>query len=150
TGKEQKITITASSGLSKDEIEKMKKTAEAHEAEDKKKREEVDTRNQADAMAYSAEKTLKEAGDKVDAPTKEKVEKAIAETRQTLAGTDAEAIKKSLENLQKEVYEMSAKIYKEAEPAPGPKDEPRTTNDDEKTIDAETAPGSVTPTKYLG
>ncbi|MFA5114322.1 MAG: molecular chaperone DnaK [Candidatus Margulisiibacteriota bacterium] len=125
TGKEQKITITASSGLSKDEIEKMKKTAEAHEAEDKKKREEVDTRNQADAMAYSAEKTLKEAGDKVDAPTKEKVEKAIAVTRQALAGTDAGAIKKALDDLQKEVYEMSAKIYKEAGPTPGAEGQPQ-------------------------
>ncbi|HVN67514.1 MAG TPA: molecular chaperone DnaK, partial [Candidatus Sulfotelmatobacter sp.] len=86
TSKEQKITITASSGLSKEEIEKMKKAAEAHEAEDKKKRDEVDTRNQADAMAYSAEKTMKEAGDKVDAPTKEKVEKAIAATRKALEG----------------------------------------------------------------
>jgi molecular chaperone DnaK len=119
TGKEQKITITASSGLSKDEIEKMKKAAEAHESEDKKKREEVDTRNQADAMAYSAEKTLKEAGDKVDAATKEKVEKAIAATRKALEGKESASIKKALEELQKEVYDMSAKIYKESGPAQG-------------------------------
>jgi molecular chaperone DnaK len=117
TAKEQKITITASSGLSKEEIEKMKKTAEANEAEDKKRKDEAETRNQADGMAYSAEKTLKEAGEKVDAPTKEKVEKAIAETRKALEGKEIDPIKKALENLQKEVYDMSAKIYKESGPA---------------------------------
>jgi molecular chaperone DnaK len=137
TSKEQKITITASSGLSKDEIEKMKKAAEAHEAEDKKKREEVDTRNQADAMAYSAEKTLKDAGDKVDAPTKEKVEKAIAETRKALDGKEADAIKKALENLQKEVYDMSAKIYKEAEPKPGAEQEAGQGASEGPTVEAE-------------
>lgn len=139
TGKEQKITITASSGLSKDEIEKMKKQAEAHEAEDKKKREEVDTRNQADAMCYTSEKTLKEAGDKIDAPTKEKVEKAIAETRKALEGKEAEAIKKALENLQKEVYEMSAKIYKE-QPGPTPPEggaSQSSPGPEGKTVDAE-------------
>ena len=89
----------------------MKKAAEAHEAEDKKKRDEVDTRNQADAMAYSAEKTLKDAGDKVDAPTKEKVEKAIAETRKSLGrerrGRDQESVRKlakgSLRNVRQDL-----------------------------------------------
>ncbi|MCU0641688.1 MAG: molecular chaperone DnaK [Candidatus Margulisbacteria bacterium] len=138
TGKEQKITITASSGLSKEEIEKMKKAAEAHEAEDKKKREEVDIRNQADAMAYSAEKTVKEAGDKVDAATKEKVEKAIAATRQALAGKETDAIKQALEALQKEVYDMSAKIYKEAGPTQGTEGEaPPQSPGQGPTVDAE-------------
>ncbi|MDD4179697.1 MAG: molecular chaperone DnaK [Candidatus Margulisbacteria bacterium] len=136
TNKEQKITITASSGLSKEEIEKMKKEAESHEAEDKKKKEEIETRNQADAMCYSAEKTVKEAGDKVDAATKEKVEKAIAETRKALESNDPANIKNSLEALQKEVYEMSSKIYKESGPTPG-QENPAGAGPEGKTVDAE-------------
>jgi molecular chaperone DnaK len=124
TNKEQKITITASSGLSKDEIEKMKKEAQAHEAEDKKKKEEIEVRNQADGLAYTAEKTIKEAGDKIEAADKEKVEKAIAEVRKSLEGKDVETIKKALEALQKDVYEVSAKIYKAAGPTPPPGEAP--------------------------
>jgi molecular chaperone DnaK len=118
TGKEQKITITASSGLSKDEIEKMKKEADAHAAEDKKRKEEADVRNQADGLAYTAEKTIKEAGDKVEAADKEKVEKAVAEVRKALEEKDSDKIKKALETLQKDVYEVSAKLYKAAGPTP--------------------------------
>ena len=112
TNKEQKITITASSGLSKEEIDKMQKEAEAHSAEDKKKKEEIDLRNQADGLAYTAEKTIKDAGDKVEAADKEKVEKAIAEVRKALEGKDSAQIKQTFEALQKDVYEVSAKIYK--------------------------------------
>lgn len=115
TNKEHKITITASSGLSKEEIEKMQKEAEAHAGEDKKKKEEIDLRNQADGMAYSAEKTIKDAGDKIDNTDKEKIEKLIAEVRKALSGTDSAAIKTALEALQKDLYEVSAKIYKEKE-----------------------------------
>jgi molecular chaperone DnaK len=140
TSKEQKITITASSGLSKDEIEKMKKEAESHESEDKKRKEEAEVRNQADGMAYTAEKTIKEAGDKVDAATKEKVEKAIAEVRKALESKDNEQIKKAFEALQKEVYEMSAKLYKEAGPTPPPNESPSSeaqSAKEDKTVDAE-------------
>jgi len=136
TNREQKITITASSGLSKEEIEKMKKEAESHEAEDKQKKEEIEAKNQADAMCYSAEKTLKEAGEKIDAATKEKVEKLIAETRKALEGNDPATIKNSLEALQKEVYEMSAKIYKESGPTPG-QENPAGGPAEGKTVDAE-------------
>ncbi|MFH1386068.1 MAG: molecular chaperone DnaK [bacterium] len=140
TNKEQKITITASSGLSKDEIEKMKKEASAHEADDKKRKEEVEVRNQADAMCYTSEKTLKDAGDKVDAATKEKVEKAITETRKALESKETETIKKALDELQKEVYEMSSKIYKEAAPAPDqtPGEEPKAEGENQgPTVDAD-------------
>jgi len=129
TGKEQKITITSSSGLSKEEIEKMKKEAEAHSAEDKKRKDDVDIRNQADGLAYTAEKTIKEAGDKIEKTDKEKVEKAVAEVRKALEGKDTEKIKKALEALQKDVYEVSAKIYKAEGPGKG---EPKG-----KTVDAE-------------
>ncbi|MEA3492805.1 MAG: molecular chaperone DnaK [Candidatus Margulisiibacteriota bacterium] len=116
TNKEHKITITASSGLSKEEIEKMQKEAEAHASEDKKKKEDIDLRNQADGMAYSAEKTIKEAGDKTDNADKEKIEKQVAEVRKALGGTDSAAIKTAFEALQKDLYEVSAKIYKNAPP----------------------------------
>ncbi len=119
TGKSQKITITASSGLSKDDIEKMKKEAATHESEDKKKREEVDARNEADAMAYSAEKTLKDAGAKVDDKTKKAVEEKIASLKEALKGTDTEKIKAAKDALQKDLYEMSAQIYKQNEAAQG-------------------------------
>lgn len=118
TNKEQKITITASSGLSKEEIEKMQKEAEAHSSEDKKKKEEIDTRNQADGLAYTAEKTIKDAGGKIDAADKEKVEKAIAEVRKALEGKELETIKKTQENLQKEIFAISEKLYKDQAPPP--------------------------------
>ena len=136
TSKEQKITITASSGLSKEEIEKMKKAAEANEADDKKRKEEAELKNQADAMSYAAEKTLKESADKIDAQTKEKVEKAIAEVRKALETKESAQIKTALDALQKEVYEMSAKIYEEAGPTPPPAGEaPK--EETGKTVDAE-------------
>lgn len=142
TNKEQKITITASSGLSKDDIEKMKKEAQAHETEDKKRKEEIEIRNQADAMVYSVEKTLKDAGDKAEKATKEKVEKEINDMKEALKGTDPEKIKAQLEKLQAAVYEMSAQIYKAQEPQqPNPAQErqaPGSQNAQEgKTVDAD-------------
>jgi molecular chaperone DnaK len=113
TGKQQKITITASSGLTKDDIEKMKKEATAHETEDKKKREEIETRNQADALVYTSEKTIKEAGDKVAKDKKEKVEKSIKEVRDALSGTDISKVKSAFETLQKDIYDVSAELYKD-------------------------------------
>ena len=89
TGKEQKITITASSGLAKDEVEKMRKDAEAHADEDKKHREEVETRNEADSAVYRSEKMLKETGDKISGDDKGKIEKAVAEVKEALKGSDA-------------------------------------------------------------
>ncbi|MFH1826117.1 MAG: molecular chaperone DnaK [bacterium] len=134
TGKEQKITITASSGLSKEEIEKMKKEAEAHETEDKKKKDSVDTRNQADTMAYTAEKTIKDAGEKISKEEKEKVEKAIVEVREALKGEDLEKIKQNQEALQKELYAIAEKIYKQEAPPQGPG---QGQGQGDKTVDAE-------------
>ncbi|MFC1568380.1 molecular chaperone DnaK [Candidatus Margulisiibacteriota bacterium] len=137
TNKEQKITITASSGLSKAEIEKMRKEAEAHEGEDKQRKEAADVRNQADALAYTAEKTIKEAGDKIEAADKEKVEKGVVEVRKALEGKDTAKIKQALEALQKDVYEMSAKIYKAGEGTEGPGPGPGQGQGEGPTVDAE-------------
>ncbi|MFC1496334.1 molecular chaperone DnaK [Candidatus Margulisiibacteriota bacterium] len=139
TNKKQHITITASSGLSKDDIEKMKKEAEAHEAEDKQKKEEVEVRNQADAMVYSTEKTLKDAGDKVSKENKEKVEAEIAKVKEALKGTDNAKIKEASEALQKVVYEMSAELYKQQQAQPGPdsSSEAQSAKEEGKTMDAD-------------
>ncbi len=138
TGKQQKITITASSGLTKDDIDKMKKEASAHEADDKKKREDIDTKNQSDALAYTAEKTLKDAGDKVSKDKKEKVEKSIAEVREALKGTDIDKVKSTFEQLQKDIYEVSAEIYKQnPQGQPGNGGSEGEKPKDDKTMDAE-------------
>jgi molecular chaperone DnaK len=99
TGKEQKITITASSGLSKDEIEKMRRDAEAHAEEDKQRKEEVETRNEADNAVYRTEKMLKDSGDKLSGGDKEKIEKAVADVKESLKGSDTAAIKGASEKL---------------------------------------------------
>ena len=117
TGKEQKITITASSGLSKEDIEKMKQDAETHADEDKKRREEVDLRNNADNLAYQTEKLLKENGDKISGDKKSALESANDELKDALKGSDANAIKVATEKLQQVVQDASADIYKAAQEA---------------------------------
>ena len=114
TGKEQHITITASSNLSKEEIDKAVHDAAAYAEQDKKRREEVDTRNNADQMVYQAEKTLADAGDKLDASDKAAAEAKIAELKTALQGTDVEAIKQKLDEVQKAFYDISEKLYKAA------------------------------------
>ena len=114
TGKEQKITITASSGLSKDEVEKMRKDAEAHADEDKTKREEVETRNEADNAVYRSEKMLKDNKDKISESDKSKIEKAVAEVKEALKGGDAGAIKSASEGLNEAWQAVSAELYKAA------------------------------------
>ncbi len=112
TGKEQKITITASSGLSKDDIEKMKQDAEAHADEDKKKREFVEIKNQADSLVYSTEKLLKDNDSKISAENKTKLENGIVEMKKVLESTDSDAIKTQTEAFQKDVFEVSTELYK--------------------------------------
>jgi molecular chaperone DnaK len=114
TGKEQKITITASSGLSKDEIEKMKKDAEAHAEEDKKKREEIETRNEADNAVYRTEKMLKENSDKISGDSKSKIEKCVTDVKEALKGSDSAAIKSASEKLNEAWQSVSAELYKAA------------------------------------
>ena len=114
TGKEQKITITASSGLSKDEVEKMRRDAEAHADEDKTKREEVETRNEADSAVYRSEKMLKDTGDKISGDDKAKIEKAVADVKEALKGNDSAAIKSAAEKLNEAWQAVSAELYKAA------------------------------------
>jgi len=127
TGKEQSIVIQSSSGLNDEEIEKMKKDAESHAAEDKEKRDLIDLKNQSDQLIYSTEKTLKEHGDKVSAETRGDIENALNNLKEAIKGDDADAIKKATENLStagqelgKILYEEAAKKQASQEAQPGP------------------------------
>ncbi len=117
TGKEQKITIQSGSGMSKEDIDRMVKEAEAHAAEDKKQKEAIDAKNQADSLVYQAEKTIKDLGDKADPGQVDKVKAACEKVKEALKGTDIEAIKKATEDLQKPLYEMSAAAYQQGQAA---------------------------------
>jgi molecular chaperone DnaK len=119
TGKEQKITITASSGLSKDEVEKMKREADAHAAEDTRKKEEVETKNMAEATVYSAEKTIRDYGDKIPADLKSEVEGKIAAVRSALQGTDMNYVKSALQELNDSMQKIGAAVYQKTQPPPG-------------------------------
>jgi len=118
TGKEQNITITSSSNMSKEDVERAVQEAEQYAAEDKKRREDVDIRNNADQMVYQCEKTLTDFGDKVDGAEKDAIQAKIDSVKEALKGEDIEKIKSSTEELQQEIYKISEKIYKaEAEAA---------------------------------
>jgi molecular chaperone DnaK len=114
TGKEQKITITASSGLSKEEIEKMKKDADVHAEEDKRRREEIETRNQADNAVYRSEKMLKDNGDKLSGDAKSKIEKATNDLKEALKGSDSAAIQSAADKLNEAWSSVSEELYKQA------------------------------------
>ena len=119
TGKEQHITITASSNMSKEDIDKAVKEAEMYAAEDAKRKEEVDVRNQGDQMVYQTERTLEELGDKVDAAEKAEVESKLNELKETLKGSDTAAIKAATEALTQVFYKLSEKMYQQANPQGG-------------------------------
>ena len=115
TGKEQKVTITAPNKLSKDEIDQKVKEAEMHAEEDKKKQEEIEIRNNADSMIHTSEKTLEELGDKVNSDQKSKIEELIKELRDLVGGDDLSAIKTKTEELTKDIQEVGAAIYQQAQ-----------------------------------
>jgi molecular chaperone DnaK len=119
TGREQHITITASANLSKDDIEKAVKEAEQYAAEDAKRKDEADTRNNADQMVYQSEKTLDEMGDKIEADDKQKVDEALSKVKTALSGTDTEAIKQAVSELEKAFYAVSEKLYSQVNPQDG-------------------------------
>ena len=117
TGKEQKIDITSSSGLSDEEIKRMQDDAKAHEAEDKKRKEAITAKNNAEALIYQAEKTVRELGDKADQGKVKEVNDAIAKLKETLKGNDTEKIKADAEALTKPLHELTEKLYQQAQQA---------------------------------
>jgi len=120
TGRSQHITITASSGLSKEEVERMRKEAEAHADEDRKRKEIIEVRNNADNAAYTAEKTLRDGGEKVPAELKKQVEDAVAKLRQTMTQEDVEAIRRDTEALGQLIQQVGSSMYQQ----PGPEGQP--------------------------
>ena len=116
TGKEQHITITSSTNMSKEDVEKAVHEAEQYAAEDAKRKEEIDTRNQGDQMVYQTERTLEELGDKVDGAEKAEVESKLNELKETLKGSDTAAIKAATEALTQVFYKLSEKMYQQANP----------------------------------
>jgi molecular chaperone DnaK len=125
SGKEQKISITGSSGLSKEEVERLQQEAEAHAEEDRKAKEGIEIRNNADTLAYQSEKQLTEIGEKIDGATKKALEDEIAKVREALKGSDIDTVKSTYESLQAKFHEVSAELYKktaaaaEAQPQSG-------------------------------
>jgi molecular chaperone DnaK len=120
TGKEQKITITASSGLNKEEVERMRREAEQHAAEDVKRKEEVEVRNSADSLAYTAEKTLRDHGDKIPADVKQEVDAKIASVKSSLQGKDVNAIRNAMQELSQAMQKVGASAYQQ----PGQQQQP--------------------------
>ena len=116
TGKEQHITITSSTNLSKDDIDKAVREAEQYAAEDKKRKDDIDTRNQADQMVYQSEKTLSEMGDKIGADDRKSIEDGIAKVKSAISSNDTAAMKSATEELQKTFYAVSEKLYQQANP----------------------------------
>ena len=114
TGKEQKLTISASTKLSENEIKKMMQEAKEHEEEDKKKKEEIEIKNSTDSLIYSTEKTISDLGDKIDKEQKEKIEKSLKKAKDSLKTDNLDEIKKNAEELQKVMMEIGSKIYEEA------------------------------------
>jgi molecular chaperone DnaK len=154
TGKEQKIRIEASSGLNEEDIQRMVKDAEAHEAEDKQKREQAEVRNQADMLVYTTEKTLKEHGDKIDSGEKAKVEASIEKLKKAMEAGSVEEMKKGMEELQQSSHKIAEEMYKQAAkqqeaaqqagagagPSEGPKEAPKeepTSKKEEDIVDAD-------------
>jgi len=150
TGKESKITVQNSGGLSKEEIEKMKRDAEAHAADDKKRRETIDLKNQGESLAYQTEKALKEHGEKVGGETRADIERAMSELRDALKTDDGDVIKKKMELLTTASHKLAEEMYKASAPgaggAPGGGPAPEASTDrgttgggkaDEDVIDAE-------------
>jgi molecular chaperone DnaK len=147
TNKEQHITITASSGLSKDEINKLVKDAQSHEADDKKRREEIEQKNQADSLAYATEKTLKENRDKIPEDERKKVEAVLEDLKKAIEANDSGKIKSGMEALTQTSHKMAEALYKastakpeeapKTEGSPPPPEEPAAGSKDDNVVDAE-------------
>ena len=140
TGKEQKITITASSGLEKDEIEKMQKEAEAHAAEDEKQRDKIETFNTADTLVYTVEKTLRDNKDKIPADLNTEVEEKVKAVRDALTAQDVDAVKQATQDLNSSMQKIGEAVYQQQPPPPGgdtPPDDQPPADDGEGTVEGE-------------
>ena len=143
TGKEQKVTITASTNMSKDDIEKKVQEARQHEAEDKKRREIIDARNTADQLTYQTEKTLNELGDKVPVAERENIQSKVEELKQAAKGDDAGHIKQLTEEVQQAFHALSQQLYAQGQPQPEAAGGPSAVPPDDGTVDGDVIDGEV-------
>ena len=146
SGKEQSITITASSGLSKDEVERMKQDAALHADEDKKKRELIDVRNGADSLVFTAEKAVKDAGDKIPADVKKEVEEKIEAVKKVKDGEDKDAIKKATDDLGQTIQKIGQAMYGSTG-SPQGKGSESASQQDGKSAGGEAGGGEVRPAR---
>ena len=137
TGREQKITITAGSGLSSEEVEKLQREAELHAAEDRQRRDEIETRNAADSLAYTAEKMLRDNADKIEADLKTEVEAKIEAVRTALQGTDADAIRRAIDDLNESLQKIGQAVYGQAGSDGAPEGAPEAGPAEEGTVEGE-------------
>ncbi len=137
TGREQKITITASSGLSKNEIDRMVRDAEMHAQEDRQRKEEIEQRNRADSLAYQAERTLREVGDKVSAGVRSEVEDRVKAVRDALSGSDVTRIRTAADNLERSMQRIGQDVYSQSGTAAGPGTQGPTRGGDSGTVEGE-------------
>ncbi|MEA2086268.1 MAG: molecular chaperone DnaK [Chloroflexota bacterium] len=141
TGREQKITITASSGLSREEVEKMQREGEMHAAEDARRREEIETRNAADTLAYTAEKTLREQKDKIPSDLNQEVESKVQAVRSALQGTDTDAVRQATQELSETMQKIGTAVYGQQQPPPpggeAPGEETPPGKEEEGTVEGE-------------
>jgi molecular chaperone DnaK len=140
TGKEQSMTITGQSSLAKDDIDRMVRDAEAHAEEDRRRKEEADTRNQADTLVYQTEKLIRENGEKIDASERSKVETAVGALKESLAGSDVDAIRRNTEQLMQVSQGFAQRLYEAAaqQSGSGPVGGAEgTAPDDDEVVDAE-------------
>jgi molecular chaperone DnaK len=119
TGKEQKITITASSGLNKDEVDRMMREAESHADDDKKRREEIENRNKADQAVYGAERFIKDSGDKLAAADRSAIESAVEALKKAIGSNDAAAVSREMDALTQAQHKAAANLYQQAAPGAG-------------------------------
>ena len=135
TGKEQKITITSSSGLSKDEVEKLVKDADVHAAEDKQRREEIEAKNQLDSLVYSVEKMLNENRDKISGADVSNLESTISEARKAMETGGVDNLKRATENLTKSSHKLAEVMYQQAGAQPGGAQQPPPAADEKSSKD---------------
>jgi len=146
TGKEQKITITDSSALSEEDIEKMRQEAETHAAEDRKRKELIEARNQADTLIFSTEKALKEAGDKVKAEDKKEVEEKLEALKKLKDGNEVEELKKAIDELSQVIQKIGAQLYQKVQEEKAEQSEPEIKG--EKSASTEATADKATEGEY--
>jgi molecular chaperone DnaK len=137
TGREQKITITASSGLSKEEVERLVREAERHAQEDRLRKEEIELRNRADSLVYQSERTLREMGDKISASLRNEIEDKIKDVRDAMSGNDITRLRRASEDLERSMQRIGEEVYRQSGAAAGSGSTGSTSGGESDTVEGE-------------